>query len=44
MTMIVGSTSLARFVAAGIAFLAGAVVLGASLKLWRIGFWVQACS
>lgn len=44
MTMIVGSTSLVRFVAAGIAFLAGAVILGASLKLWQIGLWLQACS
>jgi hypothetical protein len=43
MTMIVGSTSLYRFVAVELVFVAGAVALGCALKLWSIEYWMSAC-
>jgi hypothetical protein len=44
MTKIVASPNLIRFVAIGLAFVAGAALFAGALKLWRIAFWMSVCS
>jgi hypothetical protein len=44
MTKIVASPNLIRFVAIGLAFVAGATLFAGALKLWRMAFWMSVCS